>query len=383
MLEIKTQQIELSEKSLPAKIQFQKVTDHQTEKMKIDQRTNELKQHLDEAKLSIGDKLGILWKTTAAKMHPLRTAIMKNLIHPSTKTFTQEKLSKDEELNSVFIDQNQMIDELVKKREVDPIKIHTEDHHQLAGWVIKASSPDRPTMVMVSGNLATAELIFESAQNYSKKHDINVLIYNPRGVVQSLGKERSTQQAVTDCEAATRYALENLCQNDPRKLAVYGHSLGGGVTATALKRMVKKGELPSDGIGLYVNSNSFSSLQGFLKGISGTLIKNERALNHLETIFKRTLQAIRLNTLDSEKAIKKGIARQVVIFTADNDEVILKHGRLGERFTTTEKIKVFTATMFTPNGELAHNQDHQYLQNNEYNDLIDKWVNLVKEQNVA
>ena len=98
-------------------------------------------------------------------------------------------------------------------------------------------------MVMSQGNFMAYENAYDTAKAYATKHNINIILYNPRGVGYSLGKERNTRQAITDCKAVINYALSNYCGDDPKHLGVYGHSLGGGITATALHEMRKNENL--------------------------------------------------------------------------------------------------------------------------------------------
>lgn len=236
------------------------------------------------------------------------------------------------------------------------VKFYTDDHLQLDGCIVYADSADqrvreKKMMVMVQGNFGSWQGAFTHAQAMAKKYNCNVLIYNPRGVGVSGGKAERLSDAIVDCRAAIDFA-RSIC-GDPKKIALYGHSLGGGVSAEALRQMVEEGALPLGGVGLYINHHSFTSLSDVVKnvspwtrllgGLARTVIEGS---GHLNLKTKRVIRQSRL-------------ADHVVIATAERDEIIRGTAQVGGRLQTSSKPIANDVTyVTTPYG---HHEEVEYL----------------------
>ncbi len=309
------------------------------------------------SQVKTADQIHIAWKEMCSRIGLIRAAIMKNLIHPATRDFSYKALSMpDNKLTSL---QKNTKTTIVKVQseinkggdkwvQVTRLCIPTADHQLLDGCIIQPKGDtnpprksDRPVMVMSQGNHMTYELAYETAKAYATKHNIDVILYNPRGVGLSLGKERTTRQAVTDCKAVIKYALKHHCKDNPQQLGVYGHSLGGGITASALKELTQS-EL-NNGIGLYINHHSFSSLHSVVEGYT----KIPKA------VAKIALKLLGIHSLNSSKALKKHVlARHTIVVTAQHDEIIKGDAKLTPKGQA--KVSVFIAKYF------GHNEEEVY-----------------------
>lgn len=381
---------------------FSQVSEYKEKRDEIAQREEALKGHIQDSNITRQEKLGMIWKATAAKLNPLRQVIMENLIHPATKDFTRKELSKNSDADyAVGIEDNRKwINNEVKAGRAEAFIVHTSDHHQIEGTLIKAPSTyatsssandnapktERPTMVYVAGNFESMDTAASLANDYAQKYDINVVIYNPRGIGGSLGREHSTKEAVTDAETVIKHTLKEYCGNDPSNLGVHGFSLGGGITATVLKRMVKENPELKGKIGLYTNTHSFTSLQGFLKGAVGGITQNEKILQKSEKLFRVMVKGIGINTLDTKKALQKDIAAKVIINTAENDEVMQEAARLGRHFKNTEKITLLSRHLMHGDGdqiiEKASSQQGDQIIDEvdlQYDSLLREWARTPKQ----
>lgn len=236
------------------------------------------------------------------------------------------------------------------------IKFYTDDHIQLDGCIVYADPSnkrlsEKKMMVMVQGNFGSWQGAFTHAQAMAQKYGCNVLIYNPRGVGVSGGRAERLSDAVVDCRAAIRFAL-SAC-GDPRRVALYGHSLGGGVSAEALREMVSAGSLPESGVGLYINHHSFTSLSDVVKnispwtkllgGLARTVIKKT---GHINLKTKSIIQETRL-------------AHHVVIATAEQETIVCGSSQVGPRLQKSSKPVANDVTyVTTPYG---HHEEVEYL----------------------
>lgn len=262
--------------------------------------------------------------------------------------------------------------ESVKKGEAKKLNIYTKDHQQLDACVVYADKDnpqvsDKKMMVMVQGNLTSYEQAFSEAQAYAKKYGVNVLIYNPRGVGESLGKEYGTKDAVEDCKSVIKYAKDQGI--DPKNLGVLGQSLGGGVSSTALKELIQEGDLPKDGVGLYINKHSFSSLHGFALGFANS--KSPLLL----AIVKTCLTLIGFNTLNTHDNITNyQLANKVVVLTAEDDEVMTGIGKASESLQNDPKAKLketASKLQFINVKGVTHNTDEEYVTSTNSNQIAE------------
>ena len=202
------------------------------------------------------------------------------------------------------------------------IQVYTKDHQQLDGMVVyegAAMDKSKPVVVMCLGNGMLYEDVIYYAKDIARNSHVNVLLYNPRGVGLSLGEEFTLDEAVEDCKAVIKYAQNELCGGDARRLGVFGLSLGGGISAEALKQL--QGEKQLKKIGLYINQNSFPSLHKFAEGSL-----------HLNPLLGRiALAIVGLNPLNSGHTLAtRKLAKHTTVITAEHDEVMTGPGCLSD-----------------------------------------------------
>ncbi|WP_068469719.1 alpha/beta hydrolase family protein [Candidatus Protochlamydia phocaeensis] len=367
----------------------------------LDSKEASLKEYI--ATLSFSSKIKLIFLQAAAKTSLIGSAIVRNLIHPATKELTYEAISaatpealqkakmemkkpnatKEAEKAYNTLRYQEKVSEAMRAVEEDiqlgnaeRINIFTSDHQQLDGCVIYGGpnkGENRPVLVMSQGNLMTYELSYETAKAYAKEYGVNVVLYNPRGIGHSLGKENTTGEAVTDCKAAIEYASQRFCPDNPQKLAVYGHSLGGGISATALKELIQEGALPKGGIGLYTNHHSFSSLQGFISG---------QANKNLFTIGSIALKLIGLNTLDAEQAVSKNrLASKVIVATGEQDDLMKGQGRLRDRLLSIFKSEEWQKkdVSFISLNAFGHNDEIEYA-SSDYRSNIQNSIEFMRDR---
>ena len=140
------------------------------------------------------------------------------------------------------------------------ISFHTDDNVQLSGLLVRATgAPGKPMMLMASGNASCAEAEFPVALAHARTFDVDVLLYNPRGVGLSLGDTTHPAQALLDCTAAIRKAAE---YSD--RLCVWGCSLGGALTTRALRGLRDTHDAVLSKLQYTVCVNSFANLPSIM-----------------------------------------------------------------------------------------------------------------------
>lgn len=252
--------------------------------------------------VSFSEKISLSLKLLVSKINLIRNLIMRQLIHPSASIKRYENLQNHYPITVG-----------------ESVTLYSKDHQQLDARIFRGGVSDetRPIFVMCPGNGMSYEDWLDRAQQIASDNNVDVLLYNPRGVGLSLGELHNTDEDVEDCKAAINYALD-LCQ-DPSQVGVLGFSLGGGITATALKELLNEGKFTE--IGLYVNVNSFSSLQGFIKGQTGIPL----------IIGRIALWILGINPLNAGDAlIQNKLASRTVVITAENDDLMKGIGRLSD-----------------------------------------------------
>jgi predicted RNA-binding protein YlxR (DUF448 family)/ribulose bisphosphate carboxylase small subunit len=260
----------------------------------------------------------------------------------------------------------QHVNQQIELGEAKRINLYTEDHRQIDGYVVyadkgKTDLKDKPILVMAQGNFMTAELAYDHAKALAKELNVNVVLYNPLGVGHSLGEQVSTGDSVSACEAAIKYALKEACTSDSGKVntskcAVYGHSLGGGISATAVDNLIHKGMKP---LGLYVNHHSFTSLSGFVQGQVEAKTKSDFVAGLVEFLARMGLALIGFNNLNAKKALTNTkIANQVVVMTAGQDSLMKESGRLGNALASS---KTVNDIMRKEVSTLGHNDEQTHL----------------------
>lgn len=334
----------------------------------VDEKKTSLKKRI--GTLSTKEKATIAFEKTMDKIAFLRTAIMRHMIHPASKYSNPQTVHKENFLHE--------IDRKLLKAGGERVQFFTEDHQLIDGAVIYAK-PDqkeiqRPTLVMCPGNTEAYEDFLEIAMKHSKKFNVNVVLYNPRGVGNSLGSSRSTDDSVLDAKAAIEYALNNLCKDskghiDSSNLAVYGFSLGGGLSAEALKALIKEEKIEQ--IGLYTNIHSFRSLDKFVGGLA------RDKTPAISTFTKYLLKMFSLNNLDTEKTLKENkLANRVQIVTSTDDQFMVGQGRLGGNSSKEPlPFKPAVEDISRVFENRHHNDNENYIYNDEYVASMRAWVN--------
>jgi pimeloyl-ACP methyl ester carboxylesterase len=212
-----------------------------------------------------------------------------------------------------------------------PLSIVTEDGVTLDGCVVstaRRSCGQRPVLVMVVGNAMYYETCLPLAATLADACKIDVLLYNGRGVGRSTGRELGTADAVRDCRAVLQHAMERY-----HRVGVYGFSLGGGISAVALKGLRREEPIAMERVSLYVNVNSFPSLHHCVGGIVAGVLGGLQAAG--ESIFgslaRGTFWLTGFDALDAQSAIAgTRLAEQVVVMCAEQDEVMRGGGRLAD-----------------------------------------------------
>jgi hypothetical protein len=323
-------------------------------------KVTDLTQHVQN--VSFLSKTAIILHKTINKILFVRQCLLKYVIHPSIREFNYRSLLDP----TLTIAQQYLTlgmnraDRMVKNKEASTINLYTDDHKQLDGYVVYADSNDhdlkkRPVVVMVPGNFAYAEGYLDLASNYAKALKVNVVLYNPRGVGKSLSQECSTQDAILDFKAAAQFAIHHVGE---KNTFIYGQSLGGGISAAGLEYMKKEGSL-ADGVGLYVNHNSFSSLHGFLGGQSNSRLAY--------VISRIGLFLIGLNPLNNYNAIvNTKLADRVIVNTAGQDELMVGMGRASTFLKEHRESELVNRVSFIDIEANGHN-DEDYLVQDENN----------------
>lgn len=255
----------------------------------------------------------------------------------------------------------------VLRRQVQPINITTPDGVLLDAALVRprgypdpADARKLPVLVMALANCEFYEDMLPKARMWSNALDIRVLVYNGRGVGQSLGHELTTEDEVVDFEAAMLRAAEL-----SRELAVFSRSLGGGTSATGLERLQNNAAFKRRAhVGLYINENSFTTLKAAALPLAGRLAA--WGLQLLVWIGG-------FNMLNAEKALRRTrLADKVLVTYVPDDQIIRRGARLHEALaakpTTANNVVIAENVVFNPNN--AHNA---YSQSYVLDDMLSQW----------
>lgn len=235
--------------------------------------------------------------------------LLNGMIHPATTAYRAPVLPGD-----------RYAEQLVTEKMAERVHFFTRDHVLLDGLLVGPRDDQaRPVLVLGLPNMMSYQAFVHDAASLADSRNVRVLLYNDRGIGRSLGTQHSTGQAVRDCRAALNFAYS---RSGDQGIEVFGMSLGGGVTARALAQAQAAGEFTWRDVRRYVNCHSFSSLSKCIGGLMGAwvgvLARGVFALTGMDNLD--TLHALRTRRL----------ARQVVVLTAQDDEVMTKAARLGE-----------------------------------------------------
>ena len=112
------------------------------------------------------------------------------------------------------------------------VSMKTEDGETLHGWWIPAE-PERAVLLFCHGNAGNISHRLESAEIFNRL-GLSVLLFDYRGYGQSTGTPSETG-LYRDGEAAWRY-LTQTRRVDPRRIVVFGRSLGAAVAVDVAAR---------------------------------------------------------------------------------------------------------------------------------------------------
>ncbi len=113
----------------------------------------------------------------------------------------------------------------------EPVKIPTEDGLTLDAWFVPAKNA-RGVLLFFHGNAGNISHRLESIRLFNRLR-LSTLILDYRGYGQSEG-EPSEEGTYRDAEAAWRYLTERRGIS-PKRIVIFGRSLGGAVAAHAAK----------------------------------------------------------------------------------------------------------------------------------------------------
>ncbi|WP_164929219.1 alpha/beta hydrolase [Gloeobacter violaceus] len=99
---------------------------------------------------------------------------------------------------------------------------------QLHGWWIPAARPDAPVVLYLHGNGINVGANAEHAHRLQYRLGFTVFLFDYRGYGKSSGPFPSENRVYADAERAWQYLVGER-KIDPRRILLYGHSLGGAV----------------------------------------------------------------------------------------------------------------------------------------------------------
>jgi uncharacterized protein len=120
----------------------------------------------------------------------------------------------------------------------------------LNGWWIPATKPDAPVILYLHGNGANIGANAEQAYRL-RELGFSVFLFDYRGYGKSSGPFPAEQRLYEDAEQAWNYLVKTR-HVEPKKLLIYGHSLGGAIAIETASHHPEAG-------GLIVES-SFTSM---------------------------------------------------------------------------------------------------------------------------
>jgi len=99
---------------------------------------------------------------------------------------------------------------------------------EMYGWWIPAEQPNAPAILYLHGNDVNISGVQDIAHAY-RLHSMgyNLLMMDYRGYGKSTGGEPSEAKVYEDAEAAWAYLVKRV--GSPKRIFIYGHSLGGAI----------------------------------------------------------------------------------------------------------------------------------------------------------
>lgn len=191
----------------------------------------------------------------------------------------------------------------IKDTAADPIAISVNDDVKLNGYTCKAGGINNKWLVYFLPNGGTAEDALYEARTLSYELDVNVLVFNYRGVGGSTGFPSTSEDLVEDGAACLDY-LKKEQGADIGDIYAYGKSLGGGVAAELLAGEGRGAHLISD--------RSFTSL--------GSAIEKLCPLEIIGKIVRGIFEAMGW-VLDSISHLKN-ITGNIFVVSTKNDRIV-------------------------------------------------------------
>jgi uncharacterized protein len=109
----------------------------------------------------------------------------------------------------------------------EEVNLPVADSGNLNGWWIPAAKPDAPVILYLHGNGANIGANAEQAHRL-RELGFSVFLFDYRGYGKSTGPFPTEQRLYEDAEQAWNY-LVKIRHVEPKKLLIYGHSLGGAI----------------------------------------------------------------------------------------------------------------------------------------------------------
>lgn len=228
-------------------------------------------------------------------------------------------------------------EKLVKEGTGKEFNFEIGDQHTLNGFEFYPPKPSDKWIVVFNGMGSRYETHLEALDALSKDVGANVLAFNYRGVGDSSGKPAALKDWVEDGQ----YMLEYLKQKKipPENIALYGHSLGGGVASDVYKKQDKKSALIMESSPSAL-SKAVQSKKGILAGLATKLfnwdfnsyrvIKNADASQNIALIVNRRDPTVRYQ----EASLYKKLAKK--------EEGKFQRIKIGEKQEEFEKVSVKT-----------------------------------------
>lgn len=181
------------------------------------------------------------------------------------------------------------------------------DGAKLHGWFIGSSGPAKGTVLHLHGNAANISnhlplVAWLPAQGF------NVFVFDYRGFGRSQGKP--TLDGVVQDTRAALAVLRVRADVDPKRLIVYGHSLGG---ATALRLLAEDRE----GVRLAIIESAFDRYQGIAREAAGA---------GLRTVLAPLIAALPGESSDPVALLARIDVPLVFIHGTDDRVIPIAHG---------------------------------------------------------
>jgi uncharacterized protein len=109
----------------------------------------------------------------------------------------------------------------------EEVNLPVADSGNLNGWWIPAAKPDAPVILYLHGNGANISANAEQAHRL-RELGFSVFLFDYRGYGKSSGPFPAEQRLYEDAEQAWKYLVKTR-HVEPKKLLIYGHSLGGAI----------------------------------------------------------------------------------------------------------------------------------------------------------